>query len=158
MTRTRPATLAIAALLGAVIGFALDQVLTSAGRPTFVPAWTMPILLALLAVAVIVLAIPVRRAVTGTRRVDPFRAFRIAMLAKASSILGALLSGFGAGLLAFVLTRPVVPPIGSVASIIATVVSGVILLIAALIAEYLCTIRKDDDDESAEPAPGAAGG
>lgn len=158
MTRTRPATLAIAALVGAVVGFFLDHFLTIGGRPTFVPAWTMPILLGLLAVVVIVLAIPVRRAAQGGRRVDPFRAFRIAMLAKASSILGATLGGFAAGLLTYVLSRPVTPPLGSVASIIATVVSGVILLIAALVAEYLCTIRKDDDDDSPEPAPGAAGG
>ena len=32
-------------------------------------------------------------------------------------------------------------------TIIATAVCGALLVIAGLVAEYLCTIRKDDDDQ-----------
>jgi divalent metal cation (Fe/Co/Zn/Cd) transporter len=152
--RTGPAILLSAALLGAVAGFMLDNALTAWGQPTFTPAPTLPILLVLLGAIVLVLAYGVFRAARGRgRRLDPFRALRIAMLAKASSIVGAAVAGLGIGLVAFVLTRAVSPPLGSLTAVIATAVCGVILVVAGLIAEQLCTIRKDDDDEQ----PGTAG-
>ena len=77
----------------------------------------------------------------------PFRALRILMLAKASSIVGAAVGGFALGLVLFLSTRPVTPSVGSWGVIIATAICGGVLLIAALVAEHMCTIRKDDDDE-----------
>ncbi|KJL45274.1 DUF3180 domain-containing protein [Microbacterium trichothecenolyticum] len=149
MKRTGAGVLIIAAVLGVAAGFLADQVLTSSGSPTFTPAVTLPILLVLLGVVVIALAIPIRRATHGTasRKVDPFRAVRIAMLAKASSIVGAAIGGLGAGLWIFLSTRPVTPSLGSLGTVIATTVCGALLVAAGLVAEHLCTIRKDDDDE-----------
>jgi hypothetical protein len=150
MKRTGAGVLLIAAVLGVVAGFLLDQLLTAAGRPTFTPAVTLPILLVLLGAVVVVLAVPIRRATRGNGNggvVNPFRAVRVAMLAKASSIVGAALGGLGIGLLIFVTTRPVVPSLGSLATVIATAVCGALLVVAGLVAEHLCTIRKDDDDE-----------
>jgi hypothetical protein len=153
--RTGVTILVVAALVGAVVGFLLDTALTSTGRPTFVPAASLPTILALLGAVVVVVAVPVFRASRGRsdRRIDPFRALRIAMLAKASSILGAASTGFALGLLGFVFTRPFTPSLGSLGSIIATAVCGAALVVAGLVAEQLCTIRKDDDDEH----PGSAG-
>ena len=51
-------------------------------------------------------------------------------------------------------TRPVPPSVGSMGAVIATAVCGVVLVAAALVAEHLCTIRKDDDDEHPEATPG----
>ncbi|WP_439594245.1 DUF3180 domain-containing protein [Microbacterium sp.] len=149
MRRTGPGTLIAAAVLGAVAGFVLDQVLTSSGRPTFTPAVSLPLLLVLLGGLVIALAIPIRRATRGRGAtiVNPFRALRTAMLAKASSIVGAALGGFGIGLLVFLLTRPAEPSLGSLGAVIATAVCGAALVAAGLVAEHLCTIRKDDDDQ-----------
>lgn len=149
MKRTGAGVLVIAAVLGVAAGFLVDQLLTAAGRPTFTPAVTLPILLVLLGAVVVGLAVPIRRATRGTSstRVDPFRAVRIAMLAKASSIVGAALGGLGAGLWIFLATRPVTPSLGSLGAVIATTVGGALLVAAGLIAEHLCTIRKDDDDE-----------
>ena len=158
MKRTGAGVLAAAGAIGVAVGFFLDQVLTGAGRPTFVPGVTLPILLALLGGFVIVLALPIRRATrgtTGARPVDPFRALRIAMLAKASSIVGSAFAGFGAGLALFLVTRPVTPSVGSWGAVIATIVCGALLVVAGLVAEHLCTIRKDDDDEQpGDPGPG----
>ena len=148
MTRTGPGVLIAAAVLGIVGGFGLDQVLTSMGRATFRPDVTLPILLVLLGGLSLALAIPIRRATRGKGTiVNPFRALRVAVLAKASSIVGAALGGFGAGLLLFLLTRQVVPSVGSMATVIMTAVCGGLLVVAALIADHLCTIRKDDDDQ-----------
>ncbi|MCT2085266.1 DUF3180 domain-containing protein [Microbacterium enclense] len=155
MKRTGATILIAAALAGLVVGFLVDAVLTSAGRPTFVPAASLPTVLVLLGVVIVVVAVPVFRASRGRtpRRIDPFRALRIAMLAKASSLVGAAAAGFALGLLAFVFTRPFTPSIGSLGSIIATAVCGILLVVAGLVAEQLCTIRKDDDDEH----PGSSG-
>lgn len=149
MRRTTPGILLAAAVLGAVAGFVLDQVLTSTGRPTFTPAISLPLLLILLGALVIALAIPIRRATRGrgVAIVNPFRALRTAMLAKASSIVGAVMGGVGIGLLVFLLTRPAEPSVGSVGAVIATAVCGAALVAAGLVAEHLCTIRKDDDDQ-----------
>ncbi len=152
MKRTSAGILIVAALIGAVVGFGVDQLLTSSGRATFTPSLLLPVLLVLLSAAVILFALPIRRAITGSdpTPVDPFRAVRVAMLAKASSVVGAVVAGVGVGLLVFLLTRPVAP-VGSVVAVIATIVTALVLLAAALVAEHLCTIRKDDDDE--QPGP-----
>lgn len=157
MKRTGPGILILAAVLGAGGGFLLDQLYTANGRPTFTPTISLPILLLLLGAVVVLLAIPIRRATraSGSVRVDPFRAVRVAMLAKASSIVGAAAGGFALGLLVFLLTRPVTPSLGSMGEIIATAVAGAVLVAAGLVAEHLCTIRKDDDDE--QPGAGDAG-
>lgn len=149
MKRTGPGILLLSAAIGLFAGFAVDQLLTAAGQPTFTPQVTLPVLLVGLGAVVVALAIPIWRASRGHTRaaINPFRALRIAMLAKASSLLGAAATGFAAGLLAFVLTRPVVPPLGSWSTQLATLGAGILLVAAGLVAEYLCTIRKDDDDE-----------
>ncbi len=156
MKRTGPGILVLAAVLGGAAGFLVDQLLTAGGRPTFTPTVSLPIVLVLIGVIVVLLAVPIRRAARGDRvRVNPFRAVRIAMLAKASSIVGAAAAGFALGLLLFLATRPVTPSLGSMGEIIASAVAGALLVAAGLIAEHLCIIRKDDDDE--HPGPGDAG-
>ncbi|HAQ60025.1 MAG TPA: DUF3180 domain-containing protein [Microbacterium sp.] len=170
MKRTNPLVLATAAVLGALAGFLFDHLLTISGRPTFTPSVSLPIMLALLGALVVVLALPIRRAIRGPRGTDraltegnsqpsaplvnPFRALRIVILAKASSIVGAAVGGAGAGLAGYLLSRPVPPPLGSTTAVVATAAAGAVLVAAALVAENMCIIRKDDDDEPAEPAAG----
>lgn len=146
MKRTSPGVLAVLALLAAGAGFGLDQLLTASGRPTFTPSVFLPVLLVLLAVAVLALAWPVRRSVRGGKRVDPFQALRASTLARASSLLGAILAGFAIGLLAFLSTRPVPAPVGSTVAMVALVIGAVVLMGAALVAEQFCTLPKDPDD------------
>jgi hypothetical protein len=154
--RTGALVLVAAAVLGAAAGFAIDNALTGAGQPTFTPMITLPILLVLVGATVLALAVPVYRAHRGRgRRVDPFRALRIAMLAKASSIVGAAVGGLGVGLVVFLSTRPTGLSLGSSGTAIATAVCGAVLVVAGLIAEQLCTIRKDDDDEQPGDPAGA---
>ncbi len=155
MRRTGPGILLLSAIIGVAVGYLLDNGLTAAGRPTFMPTITLPILLVLLGMLTLALAIPIRRATRGVAvPVNPFRAVRVAMLAKASSIVGAAVGGVAGGLAIFLFfARPFTPSIGSLGPIIATAVGGAILVATALIAEHLCTIRKDDDDEH----PGAGG-
>ncbi|MBS1906122.1 MAG: DUF3180 domain-containing protein [Actinobacteria bacterium] len=163
MKRISPVLLLVLSLAGAAAGFLLDHGLTTAGRATFTPALVLPIFLVLLAIAVLALAWPIRRSTRSAtrRRVDPFRAVRIAMLARASSLLGAVITGFGAGLGAYLLSRPIAPPIGSITAVAATAVAALVLTIAAVIAESFCLLpgngphdpdgpdgpRLEDDDD-----------
>ena len=160
MKRISPVVLLVLALAGAAAGFLLDHALTTAGRATFAPAILLPIFLVLLAIAVLALAWPIRRSTRSASlpRVNPFHAVRIAMLARASSLVGAGITGFAVGLGAYLLSRPITPPIGS---IIATVVAALVLTIAAVIAESFCLLpgngphdpdghdgpRLEDDDD-----------
>lgn len=173
MKRISPVLLLVLALAGAAAGFLLDHALTTAGRATFTPAIVLPIFLVLLAIAVLALAWPIRRSTRSAtrRRVDPFRAVRIAMLARASSLLGAVIVGFGAGLGAYLLSRPIAPPIGSITAIIATVVAALVLTTSAMIAESFCLLpgdgphdpdgltgpRLEDDDDDHSRAAADAG-
>lgn len=153
MKRTKAGTIAAVVAIGVFLGFAVDHVLTVTGRPTFTPSFLLPILLVLLGIALVAFALPIRRATAGADQapIDPFRAVRIAMLAKASALVGAGVAGVAGGLLSFLLTRPVAPSLGSTGAVVAAIVGGLVLVAASLVAEHLCTIRKDDDDEHPEP-------
>ncbi|CAH0123039.1 DUF3180 domain-containing protein [Microbacterium sp. Bi121] len=155
MKRTSQPVLIVLALGGGGIGYLVDHLLTAGGRATFAPSGFLPLLLLLLAAATLGLAWPVRRSVRGKSRtrIDPFSAMRAATLARASSLLGAIVAGFGAGLLIFLLSRPVTPQVGSIVAMAALVASAVALVVAALVAEQFCTLPKDPDDrQSDDPA------
>jgi cation transporter-like permease len=158
MRRTSPVVLIVLALAGGGIGYLVDHLLTVGGRATFAPSGFLPVGLLLLAAVVIALAWPVRRSVRGKSRsrVDPFAAMRAATLAMASSLLGAMVAGFGAGLLVFLLSRPVTPQVGSVVAMAGLVASALALVIAALVAEQFCALPKDPDDR--QPDDPAADG
>ncbi|MFJ4224039.1 DUF3180 domain-containing protein [Microbacterium sp. NPDC089695] len=146
MRRTSIGLLVVLALLAGGAGFVLDHVLTAAGRVTFTPSLLLPLLLLLIGAASLSVAWPVRTSVRSGIRIDPFRATRAVTLARASSLLGAIMAGFGAGLLVFLLSRPIDPPVGSTVAMLALIGSAVVLVVAALIAEQFCTLPKDPDD------------
>jgi hypothetical protein len=150
VTHTRPLTLVTFGLVGAVLGFVLEVALASAGQPVLIPPYTLPVTLAAAAVIVVVLAVPIGRAIRGrsATRINPFRAMRVVVLAKASSLVGSLIAGLSAGVVVFLLSRPVVADVGSIWPGIAAAVSGVVLLAAGLVAERLCTLPPDDPDEA----------
>jgi hypothetical protein len=149
MTRTRPSTLIVLAVVGAGAGLLLQTILAALSLPRLRPEYTLAITLVLLGVVTILLALPVRRATRGTpaQRVDPFYATRVVVLAKAGALAGALLAGAGVGFLLELVIRSVelgadmLLRAGSVAG------GGVLLLVAGLVAEFLCTVPKDSDDD-----------
>lgn len=158
MKRTSVAVLTVLALLATGAGFLLDRMLTAAGRTTFTPSLLLPVLLLLIAAAALGLAWPVRASVRSGTRIDPFRATRAVTFARASSLVGAIMAGFGAGLLAFLLSRPVDPQVGSTVAMLALIGSSVVLVIAALTAEYFCTLPKDPDDSEPRDRASEPGG
>jgi len=111
MKRTHATPLLGLALAGAVAGFLLEVALVASSLPMLVPPLTLPVTLVAIAIIVVAFAIPIYRAVHGhtKRRIDPFQAMRVAVLAKASSLAGAILGGAGVGVLAYMVSRRMLP-------------------------------------------------
>ncbi|MFF2387873.1 DUF3180 domain-containing protein [Agromyces sp. NPDC058104] len=152
MKRTHFSTLLAFVLGGVVIGYLGDLAIVSTGAKALVPPLSLPITLLGVAVIVVLLAWPIRRAVKGraTKHLDPFRAMRVAVLAKACSLSGALVLGVGLGIGLFLLTRSVVAPAGTVWLAFATAIGAALLLAGGLLAEWFCTLPPDDPDSEKE--------
>jgi len=150
--RTRPTTLIGLGVAGLVVGFLAELAAASMGAPVFIPPLTLPITLLAVAIIVVAFAVPIRRAVRGrnVRRIDPFQATRIVVLAKACALSGALLVGAGVGIGAYLLTRDVLPGNNSILLTALATVGAVVLLVAGLLAELFCTLPPGDDDERTE--------
>jgi hypothetical protein len=145
---TSPGLLIALALFGGVAGFGIQTVLAAASMAKLRPEYTLPVSLVVIAVVIVVLAVPVRRAVRGSQRrpIDPFYATRVVILAKAGSIAGSLLTGAAAGFLIDLLLRG--SPTGDTTGRILVSLGGaVLLLVGGLVAEYLCRVPPRDDDD-----------
>ncbi|WP_374009517.1 DUF3180 domain-containing protein [Leifsonia sp. LS-T14] len=152
MNRTRPTSLIGLGVAGLVIGFLAELAASSMGVPVFIPPLTFPITLVAVAIIVVAFAVPIRRAVRGrtVRRIDPFQATRIVVLAKACSLSGSLLVGAGVGVGAYLLSRDVLPGGNAILLTALATAGAVILLVAGLVAELFCTLPPGDDDERTE--------
>lgn len=155
MTRTAPWTLVAIGVGGLVVGWLLELLLVTVGRAVIVPPYPLAGALVVLAVAVVAVAVPVRRVAKGEpgARVDPFYATRVVVLAKSASIAAAGLAGLFGGALAFIATRPVVVD-DLLWKSIAGLAASAALLAAGVVAEGMCRIPPRDDDERGE-LPGA---
>ena len=155
MRRTSPLNLVLLAVGGAAAAWLIETALVSSGRPAAVPPLTLAIALLVIAVAVVAAAIPVRRVARGRpgARVDPIYATRVLVLAKAAAITGAILVGVAGGVLAFLLTRPVLG-VGSLWLAVLAAAASAAVLAGGLVAENMCRIPPDrDEDGPDEPSP-----
>jgi hypothetical protein len=152
VTRTRPLHLVLLVLLGAAALWFVQIALAAAGRPVVIPPYTLGVALLLIGVIVVAMAWPVWRVTRKLpgARVDPFYATRVVMLAKASSLGGALLAGSGVGLILYFVSRSVLQ-VGSITMAAVAAGGAVLLLVAGLVAEHMCTIPPDDDEQRGTP-------
>jgi hypothetical protein len=152
MKRTHASSVIAFVLAGIVVGYLGDLAVVSSGAKAIVPPLSLPITLTGVAALVVALAWPIRRAVKRktTKHLDPFRAMRTAVLAKACSLSGALVFGFGLGITLFLITRSVVPAAGTVWLAFATAIGAGLLLAGGLIAESFCTLPPDDTEHEKE--------
>ena len=144
--------------VAAVVGYLIELALVTNGSHAFAPPISVPLTLTAIAVVVVALASPVRRKVTGKRkaRLDPFYAVRVAVLAKSSALTGALLTGFGGGIIVHTVSLPIVNG-DLLGRGIAQTVGAALLLIAGLVAERLCTLPPDDTAPESPPGSTAGG-
>lgn len=157
MKHTSAVTLVIFAVAGIAAGIIVQVALAGTGQPGVRPPLTLAIGLALIGLIDIALAWPIRKVAKGTAkaRVDPFYAIRVVVLAKASSISGALLAGAATGFVVYLLSRSV-PAVGSVGFSIATLAGAIVLMVCGLIAEQMCKLPPDEGEEKQEKKPAEA--
>jgi Na+/melibiose symporter-like transporter len=160
MTRTTPTNLVLLAVLGGGVMWFTETALAASGRAVILPPFTLGVALLLIGVIIVAMALPVRRVSRGVAhaRVDPFYATRVLMLAKASSLSGALLGGGGLGIVGYLLSRSVVASPSAVTMSVAAAVGAILLLVAGLVAEHMCSIPPDDKkrDDGAPDTRGRA--
>lgn len=160
MTHTTSSTVMSFALIGGVLAWALQGVLSTFGYSAFVPPWSWGFGLGILGVLVIVMAWPIRqrlgaRAAPGL--LDPFYATRVVLLAKSSTLVGALLTGVAMGAGVFFLMRPVVIE-SSLWATGGAWLGAILLMVAGILAERWCTLPPGSSDglapEVTEGEPG----
>jgi len=156
--RTSVPLLLALALASGVVVWLLQIALVSAGLATLVPPGTLVLVLFGIAAILLSLGWPIRQAVRGKQRdhrLDPFRAMRTVLFAKASSLMGSLVAGAAIGTLLYLLSRPVPPGGASAWLTIGTLAGAVAVAAAGLVVEQWCRLPpqdpEDDDQEARRP-------
>jgi hypothetical protein len=158
MVPTRPGNLALWALLAGVAGWVLaSRFYGDLPRLPWLPALTVAVLAVVEAVTARVTRARIDRR-PGTEPVEPLVVARLAALAKASSLTGALLAGGYGGLLIWVFRQRdrLAAASGDVPTAAACVLACGLLVAAALWLENACRVpdRPDDDtDPGADDPP-----
>lgn len=149
MSRSTPASLIVLGVVGVVAATLVQAGLAAMSLPKLRPELSLGVTLVLVAAAVVALAVPVRRATRGNpqHRVDPFYATRVVVLAKATTLAGALFTGFGLGLVIELFLRASGPGFDAYLRVLSVFGGGVVLLAGALIAELLCVVPPADDED-----------
>ena len=123
-----------------------------------IPVATPTVLISLPAIAIIelLIAIPIFRyrselqkfIKSGVRpkRIDPFYAMRVLVLAKATSIAGSLFLGAALALVFSQLSQPVVPD--SIWLNAAALLESILLIVVALVIERACKLPDDGENAS----------
>ncbi|SES06060.1 DUF3180 domain-containing protein [Actinokineospora terrae] len=151
MTFTKPRDLVLAGLVGAVVVYLALRVLYGDLPP--LPRLA-GITLLVLAVVEALFGFGLRDRIKGTGKpVQPLTAARAVALAKASSVLGAIMVGAWLGVLGYVLpeSAEVAAAKHDVASAIVGVACSAALIAAALWLESCCRTPDDRDDQRRDP-------
>ncbi|WP_169743058.1 DUF3180 domain-containing protein [Knoellia subterranea] len=142
-----------ALLLGLVVGLAswlIWHLITREGTLVPRPSWLAAVLLVAMAAFVVGFAWPVRSYLAGrsTKRLDPLRAARVAVLAQAATLTGAAASGWYAGQLAVVATGlELVANEARLWRLAIMVGAGLLLGIAGLVAQHWCRVDPRDSND-----------
>jgi 4-hydroxybenzoate polyprenyltransferase len=147
MHRTSISLLVGFAVLAAAVGWLGEIALAAAGLSSVEPPVTLTLALLVIAVIVVVLGWPIRQALRGKRdvRIDPFKAMRVLVLAKASSRMGALFLGAAGGILVFFLTRGVLSSPAPIWASIAAMAGAMIVGVCGIIVELWCRLPPEDE-------------
>jgi hypothetical protein len=152
MSATKPRTLLLLALLGAVGGWVATALVdTLAGRSFPVPL-TVPALMLVLALSVFVWARGTRARLEkrpGTKPMPPLLALRTAALALSVSRAGSFIGGFYVGVaVALSPSWDISYVRGLIVAALVTAVGSALLVAAGLWLERICRIPPSDDDET----------
>lgn len=143
---TRFTTLAVAFVVGGLLGFSLVALTVRMSGTAPRVEWSAVGALVVIAGLVMVFAYSTYRTVHRLRQLmDPRRALNFSMLAKASALVGAFVAGGYLGFgLNFVADLDIpLPRERAIRSLLAAV-AGVVTMVAGLLLERACRVPKDD--------------
>ena len=155
MKSTKLSVLLLISLGTALGGFFLPAMLVGRGFQVPVSPANLLITLTAIAVVLLLLAIPIWRyrsalnknSTQRPKRVDPFYAVRVLLLAKASSIAGALFVGWHLGVVIFQLSGVVVVQ-ALIAQSFFGFLASLTLVLAAIITEQICRLPKNSEPDA----------
>lgn len=157
MVATRWQALALACLGAGVVSWLVWRtVVAQGGLPPQVP-WSVVAILLVVAGVVLWLGLAVRAYQRGKRpNLEPLRAARTAVLAKASSITGALLSGwYGAQAIVLLADLANEPVRSSALSAGVAAIAAIVLAVVGLVVERFCRLPPPEGGETTESSPEA---
>jgi polyferredoxin len=151
MKLTKLRFLFLLALISSVAGYFVAAFLVGRGFQVPVSAVNLILTLGAIGVVLLGLAIPIWRyrsalkQQSGKRpkRVDPFYAVRVLLLAKASAIAGSLFAGWHLGVVGFQLFSPVVVQVLVLQNALGFFASFA-LVASAFVTEQICRLPNDD--------------
>lgn len=155
MAATRWQAVALAVLgVGAVSWFVWTTVVGRGGLPPSVP-WTVAAVLLVLAGIVLRLGLAVRQYQRGKKpNLDPLRAARTAVLAKASAYTGGILTGwYAAQTLVLLMDLANEPLRAGALSAGGGTLAAVVLAVVGLVVERFCRLPPPSDEAQAEGEP-----
>ena len=155
MKPTRPWTLVALAAACALVVWLIVRVTFTSLPPL---PWTAVPAMLILAIAEIFSGRNLRARIQGRRAgkpLAPIAVARLAALAKASSLGGAVFGGFGAGFLAYTLgSIDKAVPRSDAINAGATLAAAIVLVAAALYLEHCCRAPAPPDDDGDDGRPG----
>lgn len=144
---TRPASLVVAALIGAAVAWLLiSRFYNEFPDLPWLPAVTIAALAVLEGYAAVNTRARIERR-PGREPVDPLAVAWFVVLAKASSLAGAIFGGFAAGLLAWLLLERTRAAVSDIPAATASLVASVALVVTALWLERSCRVPERPDEE-----------
>lgn len=151
--RTRWQSLAVVALVTAALTYTFSRWWLGRGGHPLPISPAVAATLLLFALILFALGRSVRRFVLGKRRsMDPLRAFRIFVLAKASALAGALQLGFFSAQALVALDGNDAPGARAQAGVdLAAAGACLVLVVVALVVEWFCRVPPPESDEGASP-------
>lgn len=143
---TRPSTLVVSALAGAAVAWLLiSRFYGSFPDLPWLPAVTIAALAALEGYAAVNTRARIERR-PGREPVDPLTVAWFVVLAKASSLAGAIFGGFSAGLLAWLALERTRAAMGDIPAAVGNLVASLALVAAALWLERSCRVPEQPDE------------
>lgn len=166
MKPTKFQTLLAWAVISTTAGYLVPKLIVASGGQVPIATLSLIITLPLIAILLVLFALPMIRAYRSAGKtklasasktakprtlINPFYAVRVVLLAKAIAVAGAIFFGWQLGLVWLQLSAPVIT--AAIWYNLAALIGALLMLVAGWVIERVCRIRDDSNGE-----PGTQGG